>query len=169
MRTRVKLTEEFKKIAIELAKKGYLDKEICEYTDVNINTFYSWKQKNPDFAEALRKAKHKINDKIEAQAYKRAMGYMVTETKTITGINEEGEEEVIRVEKLNKHIPSDTKVLMMLLKNRMPERYRDKKEIELSGEVNGTMNINLATLSDEDLAKELKRLGASIEEEDTDE
>lgn len=170
MRTRVKFTDEFRKKAIELAKKGYLDKEICEYCDVNINTFYSWKQKRPDFAEDLRKAKHKINDKIEAQAYKRAMGYMITETKTIIAPNEEGEEAVVRIEKTNKHIPGDTKILMMLLKNRMPERYRDKKEIELSGEVNSNVNINLSTLSDEDLLNELKKIGAdvidSIEEAD---
>lgn len=164
MRTRTKFTKEFFDTAIELAKKGYLDKEICEYCDVNINTFYSWKQKHPDFAEALRKAKHKINDKIEAQAYKRAMGYMVTETKTIYGTNEDGEEEVIRIEKHQKHIPSDTKVLLMLLKNRMPERYRDKKEVELSGELTNNVNLNLSSMTDEELLKELQKLGADIDE-----
>ena len=164
MRTRTKFTKEFADLAIKLAGKGYLDKEICEYADVSINTFYKWKQKNPEFAEALMKAKHKINQKIEAQAYKRAMGYMVTETKTVTGTNENGEEEIIRVEKLNKHIPSDTKILMMLLKNRMPEKYRDRQEIQLSGEVNANMTINLDTLSDEDLMKEIEKLGGDLDE-----
>lgn len=164
MRTRTKFTKEFYDLAVKLATKGYLDKEICEYADVNINTFYKWKQKHPDFAEDLRKAKHKINQKIEAQAYKRAMGYMITETKTITGINENGEEEIIRIEKNNKHIPSDTKILMMLLKNRMPEKYRDKQEIELSGEITSNVNINLDTLSDEDLLKELQMLQGDIDD-----
>lgn len=164
MRTRTKFTKEFADLAIKLAGKGYLDKEICEYADVSINTFYKWKQKNPEFAEALMKAKHKINQKIEAQAYKRAMGYMVTEIKTITGTNENGEEEIIRVEKLNKHIPSDTKILMMLLKNRMPEKYRDRQEIQLSGEVNTNMTINLDTLSDEDLIREIEKLGGDLDE-----
>lgn len=158
MRTRNKFTKEFQDLAIKLAAKGYLDKEICEYCDLSIHTFYKWKQKNPDFADALMKAKHKINQKIEAQAYKRAMGYMVTETKTITAINEAGEEEVIRIEKSNKHIPSDTKILTMLLKNRMPEKYRDKQEIELSGEFAANVNINLDALSDEDLMKEFLTL-----------
>lgn len=164
MRTRTKFTKEFQDLAVKLAGKGYLDKEICEYADVSINTFYKWKQKHPDFAEDLRKAKHKINQKIEAQAYKRAMGYMITETKTITGINENGEEEIIRIEKNNKHIPSDTKILMMLLKNRMPEKYRDKQEIELSGEITSNVNINLDTLSDEDLLKELQMLQGDIDD-----
>ena len=164
LRTRTKFTKEFADLAIKLAAKGYLDKEICEYADVNINTFYKWKQKHPDFAEELMKAKHKINQKIEAQAYKRAMGYMITETKTIIATNDDGEEEIIRVEKNNKHIPSDTKILMMLLKNRMPEKYRDKQEIHLSGEVNTNMTIALDTLSDDELLQEIQKLSGDVNE-----
>ena len=164
MRTRLKYNEDFKKEAIKLAEKGYLDKEICEVLGININTFYKWKQRYPEFSEGLMKAKYKINSKIEAQAFKRAMGYMITEEKTIYGVNEDGEEEVIRIEKHKKHIPGDTKILQTLLKNRMPDKYREKKEIELSGELTNNVNINLDSLSDEDIINELKKLGADVDE-----
>lgn len=155
LRTRLKYSEEFAKEAFKLAEKGFMDKEIAEYLGININTFYKWKAKHKEFAEGLIKAKYKVNNKIEAQVLKRALGYMVVEEKNTFEPDENGDEILIKRETHKKHIAGDSKLLMMLLKNRMPEKYRDaqKQEIELSGQIDNNIKNPLQELSVEELKK----------------
>lgn len=158
MRTRLKYSEEFKNNAIELAEKGYMDLEICESLGISESTFYAWKRKHDDFSEGLIKAKYKVNKELEAVLYKKAVGYEVEEQKIIA--SKEGK--VSKIEKTKKHIEGDSKLLLILLKNRMPEKYRDsdKQKIELEGNMN--VGVNLKTMSEEELLEAYKKLESQI-------
>lgn len=140
-----------------------MDKEICEATGINITTFYRWKKKYTEFSEDLIKAKYKINADLEAAAFKRAIGYEIDEQETMINIGKNGEK-VNKVKKIKKHIPADTKLLMALLRNRMPEKYKEEKQqIELTGELNSKVELQLNKLTDEELLKEYKKLGGIVE------
>ena len=157
MRTRLKYSEEFKNEAVHLAEQGYMDKEIIEATGVGETTFYNWKKKYPEFGEELIKAKYKVNKQLEALLLKQASGYEVEEQKVIASVGKTGEK-INRVEKTKRHIQGDSKLLMVLLKNRMPEKFRDadKQNIQIEGNIN--QNINLKGMTDDELLEALKKL-----------
>lgn len=157
MRTRLKYSEEFKRDAISLAEKGYMDKEIIECLGVSESTFYTWKRKHPDFEEELIKAKYKVNKELEAVLYKKSVGYEVTEQKITANVGKTGEK-ISKVEKSTKHIEGDSKLLLILLKNRMPEKYRDSDRQQIQIEGNMTQTINLKNMSDDELLEAINKL-----------
>ncbi|MGL6058998.1 MAG: helix-turn-helix domain-containing protein, partial [Culicoidibacterales bacterium] len=61
---------------------------------------------------------------------KRALGYEYDEVTTTTYSN--GEEETKRV---TKHVVPDTTAQIFWLKNRKPDDWRDKKDVNLSGDI----------------------------------
>lgn len=65
---------------------------------------------------------------------KRALGYdYVEETKEIKEIN--GKKNVV-IKQIKRHMAGDTTAQIFWLKNRKPNEWRDKKNIEHTGEVN---------------------------------
>ena len=154
-RTRLKYSKDIHEKACTLAESGHTDAEICQALGIGQSTFYRWKRQHPELGEDLIKAKYKLNMELEATAFKRANGYMTEEEKTIIAV-EDGIEEVIRIEKVKKHVPADTKLLMALLRNRMPEKYKEveKKQVEITG----GLNLQLDTLTDDELDKEIEKL-----------
>lgn len=156
-RTSLKYTEELKRNAIYLAEKGCIDEEICKALGISEASYYKYKKEHKDFEDGIQEARFKVNLDIEAALFKRAIGYEVEEQEVIANVTKTGEK-VSKVKKTKKHIPGDTKLLTLLLKNRMPEKYRniDKQEIELNGNLNHT--ISLKDLSDEELLNELQKL-----------
>jgi hypothetical protein len=72
--------------------------------------------------------------------------------------NEDGsvKMEMVTVERKKKFIPGNSTAQIFWLKNRKPNEWRDKQQIEHSGNV----GLDISYMSDEDLEKELERLEA---------
>jgi transposase-like protein len=140
------------------ARDGATDKEMMEALGISNQTFYNWKRLHPEFAEALRKGKEIIDRQVETALFKRATGYQYDEvTRQLaekynpeTG---ETEEMLIEVKRVTKEVPADTTAAIFWLKNRKPEQWKDKKQID----ANLTHN-NLDYMSDEELEAEINRL-----------
>ena len=62
------------------------------------------------------------NDQVEETLFRRAMGYDWTEVKT--EYTDKGEKTV----ETTKHVPADVSAMLAWLKNRRPDRWRDKPE-----------------------------------------
>lgn len=108
------------------AKDGLVDEQIAQNIGINPATLYEWKKKYPEISKALKKGKEVVDRQVENALLKRALGYEYDE------ITMEYGKETKRV---TKQVVPDTTAQIFWLKNRKPEQWRDKQQIEHSGEI----------------------------------
>lgn len=117
------------------AKDGLDNQQIAGNIGISRQTLYKWMKKNPHIENALRVGKDTADRQVENAMFKNAIGY-------------DYEEEMItndgRVVKVKKHARANVNAQIFWLKNRKPEKWRDKVEqsIEHSGSVNFIDDIN---------------------------
>jgi hypothetical protein len=128
------------------ARDGLTDDQVAQNIGINPDTLYTWKKKYPEISESLKKGKEVVDRQVENALLKRALGYEYTETKT--EINAAGIPE--KVTTTVKQVAPDTTAQIFWLKNRKPQQWRDKRNIEVEGSINNPM----AELTTEEL-KEL--------------
>lgn len=114
------------------ARDGLTDEQIAEKMGIGVTTLYDYKKKYPEFLKALKKGKEIVDRKVESSLLKRALGYDVKETKKESIYNKKtGEYEMITTEIKTKHIQPDTTAQIFWLKNRKPDEWRDKQQVEI--------------------------------------
>ena len=109
------------------ARDGLIDRQIAKNMGVAWSTLSNWKKQFPEIAEALAKGKEVVDREVENALFKRAMGYWVTETKTITSAKDG-----VKVEETHRHIVPDTTAQIFWLKNRKPDQWREKNDLTLT-------------------------------------
>ena len=118
------------------ARDGLIDEQIAENAGITPSTLYEWKKKYPDISEALKKGKEVVDIQVENALLKRALGYSYKETK----IEETADGDKVTVT-VKEAVP-DTTAQIFWLKNRRPDKWRDKQDIEHSGQIGGVMIID---------------------------
>ena len=117
------------------ARDGLIDKQIAKNIGVSLSTLCEWKKKYPELSESLKRGKQPIDVEVENALLKRALGYEYTERKVkrqITGWEtKEGKRVPVLgkasyVEETTKIVVPDTTAQIFWLKNRKPEKWRDK-------------------------------------------
>lgn len=88
----------------------------------------------PDFKKLIKESKTDADLKVQSALYKRALGYEYEETTTKVTVNKDGEGTTTFVEKTKKHLAPDTAAAFIWLKNRMPEEWKDKQEINITSD-----------------------------------
>ena len=109
------------------ARDGLTDIQIAKNLGISKDTFYKYKKEHPDFSDLLKRSKEVVDREVENALFKRAMGYEYTETKTETS------EDGIKVTKTIKQVAPDVTAQIFWLKNRKPQEWRDKQEMNLAG------------------------------------
>lgn len=112
------------------ARDGFTDEQIATKIGISKQTFYDWKKKYPDFSDSLKKGKEIVDIQVENALLKRALGYEYVE------YSEECSEDGIKKKKTVKHVIPDTTAQIFWLKNRRPDLWRDKRDVEMSGNIN---------------------------------
>lgn len=112
----------------KLAELGLTDKQMAYAIGISEDTFYEYKKK-PEFSEPLKKGKAISDEKVERSLFERATGYSHPEDKMFCY---EGQ---VIVEPTIKHYPPDTTAAIFWLKNRKPNEWRDKQEVNHSGSI----------------------------------
>lgn len=121
-----------------LYRDGYTDKQVAFLLEIKEQTITNWKKRHPKFFASVKDWKVGADGEIEVSLYKRACGYSHPEIKffsTATGIES--------VETI-KHYPPDPTSMIFWLKNRQPEKWRDRSDVELTDKSSET-NLELAT------------------------
>ncbi|EEA84962.1 transposase [Peptacetobacter hiranonis] len=128
------------------ARNGLTDEQIANNLGVAYSTFREYKKKYSALSAALKKGKEVVDIEVENALLKRALGYKYDEV-TI----EESDDGSVRTKTVTKEVIPDTTAQIFWLKNRKPEQWRDKQNIEA--------NINNNTSPFTDLTtEELKKL-----------
>jgi hypothetical protein len=127
---------EFAKQAQKLCKLGATDYELADFFGVNTVTIYRWRNTHEEFCKAVIVGKEELDQRVERSLYNRAVGYTYEGEKIF-----QFQGEIVRASTLE-HIPPDAGAAMNWLKNRQPEKWRDKQEHEHSGKIDLTPTIN---------------------------
>lgn len=114
------------------ARDGLTDEQIAHNIGIVPSTLYEWQKKYPKISESLKRGKEVIDRQVENALLKRALGYEYEEVKQIIEKDEKGKDRK-RIEKTVKHVAPDTTAQIFWLKNRKPEQWRDKRDIEHKG------------------------------------
>lgn len=109
------------------ARDGLTDEQIAQNMGITAKTLYEWKKKYGEICESLKKGKEIIDRQVENALLKRALGYEYTET-TREYIPELAEMHVTK--EVTKQVVPDTTAQIFWLKNRKPDKWRDKQEYE---------------------------------------
>jgi hypothetical protein len=107
----------------KLSRLGATDKEMADFFGVAESTFHKWKIDYPQFSESLKVGKLLSDAEVSNKLYHRALGYSHEDVdiRVVAG-------EIVKTS-LIKHYPPDTTACIFWLKNRQPEKWRDKTEV----------------------------------------
>lgn len=119
------------------ARDGLTDEQIANNLGISIQTFYTYKKNYLEFFESLKKGKEIVDYEVENALLKKALGYEYKEVTRENVLNyETGKYEMRITKEVTKQVTPDTTAQIFWLKNRKPEKWRDKQQIEHSGEIN---------------------------------
>ena len=112
------------------ARDGLIDEQIAHNLGINVSTLYEYKNKYPEFTEALKNGKDDIDVQVENALLKRALGYTYIEvTKELTDGG------LVETKRVTKEVQPDTTAQIFWLKNRRPQAWRDKQDLDVSGDL----------------------------------
>lgn len=116
--------EEYIKQAYKLALLGATDVEMSDFFNTSEVTFNKWKKDYPEFLKSLKRGKLDADARVTKRLFERAMGYEHDDL-YITQYQGKIVQETIR-----KYFPPDTTACIFWLKNRQPDKWREKQEID---------------------------------------
>lgn len=139
------------------ARNGLTDEQIAHNMGIRCSTLYEWKKKYSEISESLKKGKEVVDIEVENALLKRALGYKFTEVTKERVIEYDpttGEatgSHLVVTKEVEKEVQPDTTAQIFWLKNRKPEQWRDKRDVELDAEVRS--NNPFQGLSTEELRR----------------
>ncbi|MDU9695158.1 helix-turn-helix domain-containing protein [Priestia aryabhattai] len=122
------------------ARAGLTDEQIAHNVGVSRSTLNDWKKRYPDISDALKKGKEVVDLQVENALLKRALGYEYEEVTQESQWNEKTNKYELVITKLvKKRQAPDTTAQIFWLKNRRPDKWRDKQDVEHTGD----MDLNI--------------------------
>lgn len=118
------------------ARDGLTDEQIAHNIGIHPATLYEWKKNYPKINESLKTGKEVVDIQVENALLKRALGYTFTEVKV-----EESDNGVKRTETV-KEVVADTTAQLFWLKNRRPDKWRDRKNFEINDARESTKKLS---------------------------
>lgn len=112
------------------ARDGLTDEQISRNMGIGTTTLYRWKDEFEEIRESLKRGKEVVDRQVENALLKRALGYEYEEVK------EKFEDGVITERTVTKkEVVPDTTAQIFWLKNRKPDKWRDKPGYEDTSEL----------------------------------
>ncbi|KAA0126464.1 terminase [Chryseobacterium sp. SN22] len=136
------------KQALKYSLLGLTDVQMAGALEINPDTLYQWQKKYPDFSESIKKGKIEADANVVSTLYKRALGHTQKHKQAfkLKKVDEESGKlyDTVEVHDVEEYFPPDMIATIFWLKNRQPEHWRDKKEVEIDDK----RSVNLDSLSD---------------------
>ncbi len=119
------------------ARDGLTDEQIANNMGITTSTFYDWKKRFSDISEALKKGKEVVDYEVENALLKRALGYTYDEVTKEYGVVTKA---------VTKQVAPDVGAAMAWLKNRKPDKWRDKPQEKENPNTLNNQLVNVAQL-----------------------
>lgn len=130
-----KLTRKLINKARELSEKGLSNKQIFEALQISCDCFYRYMKENDEFRTAVEVGREITTDNVENALMKRALGYDVEESQVVSHVDKDGNIAISEIKKSKRHIPPETAAMAFWLKNRRPNKWKDRHDLETHGNV----------------------------------
>ena len=112
------------------ARDGLTDEQIAQNMVIGYSTLQTWKMKYQDIRDTLKRGKEVVDLQVENALLKRALGYEYEE------VSEKYESGTLTEKKVTKkQVVPDTTAQIFWLKNRRPDKWKDKQDVQVSGEL----------------------------------
>lgn len=153
-----KYNEEFHaRWARSLARRGLTIAQIAKEMGVAKATLYNWMDSYQEFLDAVNEGRSYADSVIEDSLYSLARGVTVKETRRKIVYDDNGQPVPQVVDVVEKEMPPSASACIFWLKNRKPDSWRDKREIDMSETIADVKNVmtairTTAEQSDEDRA-----------------
>lgn len=118
--------KEYDEQAEKLCKLGAIDVELADFFNVSEQTINTWKKKHPSFLESIKRGKEIADMEVANSLYKKATGYTTDDVKIF-----QYEGMPVKVPYIKEYQP-DTTSIIFWLKNRRPDKWRDKTEHDVN-------------------------------------
>ncbi|MFR4538285.1 MAG: transposase [Anaerotignaceae bacterium] len=118
------------------ARDGLTDEQIAHNMGIRTSTLYEWKKKYLEISESLKRGKEVVDILVENALLKKALGYTVKEQK----VTKDG-----LIVEIEKEISPDTTAQIFWLKNRKPDKWRDRVENINTNDDDKIININICS------------------------
>ena len=105
------------------ARDGLTEEQIAQKMGISRSTLSDWKTKYSDISDTLKKGKDIVDIQVENALLKRALGYDYQEDRI-----ERSKKDGVKIVQILKHVPGDVTAQIFWLKNRRPDKYRDKPQ-----------------------------------------
>lgn len=135
---------DYDKQAEKLCALGATDQEIADFFGVNVRTVYRWKAEHDGFCQALKAGKGIADERVERSLYMKAIGYEQDEVKIFMPASAVGPVYAPYRAK----IAPDTTAAIFWLKNRRPDDWRDRRELDVDhSNKDGTLAALFASIA----------------------
>ena len=109
------------------ARDGLTDEQIAHNMGITSRTLRDWKERFSSVFSALKKGRDVVDIQVENALLRRALGYSYTETTRELEFDPDSGEKVLKTTKVvTKQVAPDTTAQIFWLKNRRPDKWRDK-------------------------------------------
>jgi hypothetical protein len=125
-----KYKPEYAEQAYKYCLLGATDKDLSDFFEVDEATVNRWKKDYPEFCKSLKAGKDQADAIIAQKLFHRAKGYRHVDTKFATF-----EGQITDSQEYMRHYPPDTTAAIFWLKNRQPQKWRDRQEVEHTGKL----------------------------------
>lgn len=139
-------------------QQGWYEEDIFKALGISKTTWAKYKRENEELRNVIIEGDKHIGQVAERSLFDNLKWQEAVETKEYIKIEKDGSR-TKRVEKITRQIPPNITAIIFALKNKMPESYSDRRDVNMSGELN--VESQLSHLSDE----ELKEIAKQFEED----
>ncbi len=123
------------------ARMGLTNEQIAHNMGITRETLNQWSKKYSDISDTLKRGKDIVDIEVENKLLKRALGYKYKETTKERVLNPDtGETKMVVTKEVEKEVVPDTTAQIFWLKNRRPDKWKDKQNLELNGKLEDEKN-----------------------------
>lgn len=123
------------------ARMGLTNEQIAHNMGITRETLNQWSKKYSDISDTLKRGKDVVDIEVENKLLKRALGYRYTETTKKRVFNPKTEKtEFVVTKEIEKEVVPDTTAQIFWLKNRRPDRWKDKQEVTVDARLDEEKN-----------------------------
>lgn len=109
------------------ARDGLTLEQIAHNIGCSASTLHEWINRFPEISKALKRGAEVVDIQVENALLRRALGYSYTETTRELELNPlTGEKALVTTKVVTKQVAPDTTAQIYWLKNRRPDKWRDK-------------------------------------------